>query len=413
MNQPASPTALPGRWWVLTFASLALFGNYYVYDSIAPVADLLTRQLNFSDTQLGSLNAVYSLPNIFLVLAGGLLIDRFGAARITTWTAWVCLSGALLTAALPNYPTMLVGRLLFGIGAETMIVGVTAGLGQWFRGSSMALALGLNLSLARAGSYAADVSPSFAKSLYQGWQAPLLLAALIAASAVLAAHTYLVFDKRRKSQLGQPASERLVWRDVLHFGKPFWYLLALCVLFYAAVLPFRSTFAIKFFQHARSLSLEDASLMNSWVYFAAIFASPAFGFLYDRIGRRTLFLAIGAFALPASFLVLGATTWNLWVATVGIGIAFSLVPAVLWPSVCQLVEEKRLGTALGLMTMLQNIGLAAANLAAGWLNDRAQAGPENPQGYLPMLMFFGLMSSLALLFVLLLHFSASKPNHPA
>ncbi|HEU4530247.1 MAG TPA: MFS transporter, partial [Steroidobacteraceae bacterium] len=79
-------TRSAARWWILVFTSIALFGNYYVYDSIAPVADLLQRQLGFSDTQLGTLNAIYSLPNIFMVLIGGVLVDRFGAARVTFWT---------------------------------------------------------------------------------------------------------------------------------------------------------------------------------------------------------------------------------------------------------------------------------------------------------------------------------------
>ena len=91
-------TAGQARWWILVFTSVALFGNYHVYDSIAPVADLLQRQLGFSSTQLGTLNAIYSAPNIVLVLVGGVLTDRFGAARVTFWTAVICVLGAMLTA---------------------------------------------------------------------------------------------------------------------------------------------------------------------------------------------------------------------------------------------------------------------------------------------------------------------------
>lgn len=94
-TQPSPDNA---RWWILTLTSMALFGNYYVYDSIAPVADLLQRELGFSDTQIGTLNAIYSLPNIFMVLIGGMLVDRFGAARVMICTAGICLAGAILTA---------------------------------------------------------------------------------------------------------------------------------------------------------------------------------------------------------------------------------------------------------------------------------------------------------------------------
>ena len=124
VSAPPPPSSV--RWLVLLFTSLAMFGNYYVYDSIAPVADLLQRQLGFSDTQLGTLNAIYSLPNIFMVLIGGVLVDRFGAARVTFWTAAICLLGALATAVGGDFRVMAFGRLLFGLGAETMIVATLA-----------------------------------------------------------------------------------------------------------------------------------------------------------------------------------------------------------------------------------------------------------------------------------------------
>src|SRR3954469_15061059 len=101
--------------------SLASVGNYYVYDSIGPVADLLSSQLGFSDTQIGTLNAIYSLPNIFLVLVGGMLCDRFSARLVAVVTAAICLLGAILTALGSHFPVMAAGRLLFGLGAESML----------------------------------------------------------------------------------------------------------------------------------------------------------------------------------------------------------------------------------------------------------------------------------------------------
>jgi MFS family permease len=110
-------------WLVFALIALANYGNYYVYDSIGSVADLLQRQRSFSDSQIGMLNAIYSLPNIVLVLLGGILVDRFGSARMTMWTGAVCLAGALLTALSPGFTGMVAGRLLFGIGGANLVAG--------------------------------------------------------------------------------------------------------------------------------------------------------------------------------------------------------------------------------------------------------------------------------------------------
>src|SRR5215472_5779057 len=109
-------------------AALVMLGNYYAYDSIAPVAVQLSRQLHFSDTQLGSLNAIYSLPNIFLVLVGGVLVDRFSARAAVVATTALCLVGAVIVALGSHFAVMAAGRLLFGIGSETLAVAITVAL---------------------------------------------------------------------------------------------------------------------------------------------------------------------------------------------------------------------------------------------------------------------------------------------
>jgi MFS family permease len=198
------------------------------------------------------------------------------------------------------------------------------------------------------------------------------------------------------------APEKIVWRDVLSFDRSYWYILALCVTFYSVILPFRSTFAIKYFQHARDLSLDDASIMNSYVFLAAVFVSPVFGLIADRFGWRASLMIFGSFLLPVTFLLLGIGQAELWTVTVLVGISFSLVPAILWPSVAHVVTPARLGTAFGLMTMIQNIGLTFSNLAAGWLNDASGASAENPAGYQPMLWYFGVLALVAMVFAVLL-----------
>lgn len=381
------------RWWILACISLLMFGNYYVYDCIGPLADQLQRELAFSDTQIGTLNAIYSLPNIVLVLIGGFIVDRFGAARVTLWTTGICLAGAILAAATGQFAIMALGRFLFGSGSETMLVAVTVALGIWFVRGGVAFAMALSLAVARLGSYMADLSPVWAGSVYErGWQQPLILAAGFAAFSMICAIVYWWIDGSGtppEPLVESPAAtEKVRWRDVRLFGRSYWYILALCVTFYSVIFPFRSTFAIKYFQHAHGLSLEAAALINSYVFLAAVFVTPIFGWLADRFGRRAFAMMIGSLLLPLSFIgvVIGGN--GLWLTTVLLGISFSLIPAILWPSVVKLVDTHRLGTAYGLLFMAQNAGLTVVNIFAGWLNDVSGAGADNPGGYWPMIIFF-------------------------
>ena len=404
---------------MLALLSLCIAGNYYAYDSIAPVADLLRSGRGFSQSQIGLLNAVFSLPNILLALAGGILIDRHGPARVALWTAALCCVGTVLTAIGEPFGIMVVGRLLFGVGEETLLIALLAGLAQWFAAGGMAVAMASFFSLARVGSYAADISPRWAPVLYQrGWQPPLWLAAAITVASLAAAVIYAMADRAASGHAvpghaapggAVSASERVSWSDIKRFDRSYWYILALNVLFASVFFPFRSTFAIEYFQDAKGLSLEAAGLVNSWVFFAAIFATPMFGLIADRVGHRALMMTLGTLLMPATFLVLGATHWSLAISTVLMGISFSVVPAVIWPATAMLVEPRRLGTAYGLVNVLQNVGLAVCNMAAGWLNDRAGAGPDNPGGFDAMLWFFGILGFVAFLFVALLWRRESGP----
>jgi MFS family permease len=402
------------RWSVLLFISLAMFGNYYIYDCIAPLASLLTQQLGFTDTQIGTLNAIYSVPNIFVVLIGGIIADRLGTRLATLLFTAICLVGAIMTWVSGSFVMMAAGRLVFGLGAESMIVAITAALGQWFKGKQLGFAFGINLAIARAGSFAADWSPTWAKGAFaSGWKGPLLVAVGFGIVALVSAIVYFVLERRAESQydLDRPKpSDRFLWSDLVRFDRSYWYVVGLCVTFYSVIFPFRSTFAIKYFQDAHGLSLEKAGQMNSWVFLAAIFATPLFGLLVDKLGRRSLFMTIGTLVMVPAFLIMAYTQVGLWLPNALIGIAFSLVPAVLWPSVAYLVEENRLGTAYGLMTLIQNIGLTVFNLAAGVLNDSAGASATNPNGYLPMLWMFLILSLAGLVFSWLLRRRETGPE---
>lgn len=410
---------IPSRalaWLAFMLLAVVYYSNFYVYDSIGPVVDLLQRQRQFSDTQIGMLNAIYSLPNIVLILVGGVLVDRFGAGRMLVWSTAVCLLGAVLTAFSPSFTTMAAGRLFFGIGAETQNIALTVAIIDWFAGGRIAFAMGLSLAIGRSGSYSADMSPTwFAGAYAAGWQPPLVIAVVIALIGMVAALAYFGLDaKGRIAPAGSREPQpRLSMRDLMQFGRAYWYLLVLCVLWYAVILAFRSTFSIKYFQHAHGLDLATAGAMNSYVFLAAMFATPAFGWLCDRTGRYAPMLMFGALLLPLAIVIMAYTSWSLWIATAMIGVSYSLVPAVMWPLLSKLVAPVRLGTAIGFMWVVQNAGIAGANLVAGWLNDQAGASALNPAGYEPMMRFFGISSSLGFLFAIMLWLLAGRRRHEA
>jgi MFS family permease len=412
-----SPRGRGISWTILALVSAAMYGNFYVYDSIGPLADILQQQRGYNDTQIGILNAIYNLPNVVLILVGGILVDRFGVARMMLLTTGVCLLGAVLTAYSPSFAGMAAGRLLFGIGAETFNIAGLAAIAQYFSAGNLAFAMGLTLAIGRAGSYSADMSPTwFARAYHEGWQPPLVIAAVIAATSFAAAVGYWGVDRRGGGNAQIPKSgvaQRLALGDLLRFPPAYWYLLILCVLWYSVIFAFRSTFSIKYFQHAHGLDLASAGTINSYVFLAAMFTTPAFGWLCDRIGRYAPMLAFGAMLLPLSIAAMTLTHWSLWVGTTLIGVSFSLVPAVMWPLTSKLVSPARFGTALGLMWVVQNAGIGGANLVAGWLNDRAGASATNPAGYDPMMLFFGISSTLGFGFALMLWFTAGRRHQEA
>ena len=402
--QGPEPLPSPLRWVVLGLAATAIFSSYYESDAIGPIADLLLRQRGFTQSQIGDLTAVISLPNILLAVFSGLLIDRFGPARVTLWAAAIGFVGAVMTAIGTPYAMMWSGRLVFGISEGAIFIALVAGIARWFPRSGVALATALFLSLARVGSFSLDTSPTWARPLYEsGWQAPLWLGAGITAAGLVAAIIFRVLDARRPPP-GHRArmSERLDWSALRGFDLSYWYILGLHVLYAAVFFPFRQTYAIEYLQHVKGLTLQQAGNVNSGVFAAAVFATPVFGLLADRFGHRALMLSVGTVLLPVTFVVLTLTDLSPWVSTVLMGVSFSLVPAIIWPATTLVVEPRRLGTALGVIALLQNLGLWASNRCAGWLADRAGAGPANPAGYDTMILFFGLVSLTALTCALLL-----------
>jgi MFS family permease len=267
------------RWAVLLSVSLAMGGNYYIYDSINPLERIFIDKLGFSATAFGWLNSAYSVAAVATLLIGGIVIDRIGTKKAITFFAVLCLLGAALTAARGQPGVMIAGRTVLGLGAESMIVAITTVLAKWFKGKELSFAFGINLLIARVASIAADNSPTWASHAFypQGptgqpsWQGPLLIAVGAGVLAVVCSLVYWVLESRaeRRYELGQAGSiDKIefgeafriggltprqavaqVWRgftEMLRFNPSYWFVVGLCFTFYSAIFPFR-TFAIDFF----------------------------------------------------------------------------------------------------------------------------------------------------------------------
>ena len=419
----------PFRWLVLFFVSLTMFGNYYVYDCIAPIADLLTKQLGFSDSNIGLLQAIYSAPNVIMVLIGGYIVDRIGTRKAIFIFGALCFIGSVVTCLSGVLAAMATGRLIFGLGAESLIVAVTTAVAKWFRGKELSFAFGINLMLSRAGSLLAQLSPSWAGFAYNYWRNPLFISVGFAAFCVIGAIIYWALEvyAEKRFRVGQAgATDKVVFGDIKTFGLSYWYIVALCVTFYSAIFPFE-TFAYKFFMGAHGVTREAGGDLVGMLTLFTMFGTPIFGLFVDKLGKRALLMMMGSVLLIPVYLMMaylrsaGFITVYLLSAENGhlgfvphhlppilvltmamMGIAFSLVPAILWPSVAYLVDQPKLGTAYGLMTMIQNIGLTGFNLIVGWANDHSHASPDNPQGYALGMWIFSILGFLGLTFAFLL-----------
>ena len=428
-QRPEPPPAY--RWAVLLFISLAMFGNYYLYDTIAPVADLMKSQLGFTDEHIGLLYSAYSWGAILILLPGGVFIDRYGTRKGTMLFGSICAVAGFLTVASDDLYVMLAGRFMLS-AAEPLIVAITAAIAKWFRGKELAFAMGINLTIARFGQIAADNSPTWMRAAYSNWRDPLIIGAFLGLTCLLGAVAYWILESRAEARysLGEAGgTDKLVLADIFKFNRSFWFITALCVAFYSIIFPFRS-FAIKFFIEAHAMTREAGGFQNSFLPLAAMVATPLIGLLTDKIGRRATLMLFGSLLLLPVFLMMGylpsTPAVSLWVPFMGtfvmpayvliavilLGIAFSLIPAIMWPSVAYIVPQNRLGSAYALMFLLQQGGIAGLVWLAGVSNDYAGAAADNPAGYLPMLWMFTAVGVLAVFFALLLWRTETGPrNH--
>ncbi len=405
------------RWIVLLVVGLGMGCNYYVYDSINPLEHIFVERLGFTATQFGWLNSAYAVTAVLTLLLGGIIIDRIGTKRAITCFAILCFLGAVLTAARGTPSLMIAGRAVVGLGGESLVVAATTAIARWFKGKELSFAFGIKITIARLMSVAADNSATWAHRAYYperlggepSWQGPLLLAAGAGMLAILCSGIYWLLENWaeahfRNNARDTAAKPRLDFSGIFRFSRSYWFVVGICLAFYSAIFPFR-TFAIDFLTNKilgaqgaavvtegmRVAAHKHAGMFTSLLPLSAMVVTPLLGLLSDKIGKRASLMLFASVLLMPVYLLLGYTNTPLFVPLCMMGIAFSVIPAVMWPSVAYIVDQNRLGTAYALMTLIEQIGFFVMNLLIGRANDHYHASLDNMAGYrVGMLVFTAL-----------------------
>src|ERR1700721_501843 len=230
---------------------------------------------------------MYSFPNIFTVVIGGFIIDRLGLRKSPMIFAVLSFVGPAITAATSHLSVMAAGRLIFGMGAESLHVASTTALARWFRGKELSFALGLNLTASRLGTFAALNSPTWARWAYANWRPAFLISLAFSTLCLVGATVYWVMEvwAEKNYRLGDVSTDKVVFADLWKFGVSYWLIVALCIVFYSALFPFQ-TFAVKFFMEAHGTSREFGGFLSSMLTLFAMIATPLFGLGAARGGRR-------------------------------------------------------------------------------------------------------------------------------
>jgi MFS family permease len=399
------------RWGVMLLVSLTMATNYYFYDALSPLKFLMERELGFSSADYGFFVAAYSFPNVFLAMAviGGIILDKIGI-RITGFTfIFIQFLGALLTAYgatpyfndggfgygffssfLPQFSPALkvtsLGYFFFGLGAETSIVVISKVIVKWFKGKEIALALGLNIAIARLGMGAAMIlSPRLIIEgrellpLWNNWTQPIWFGALLLGIGLLAFLVYMIwdikFDRQVKSQQLLDPEEEFHIRDVkfLLTNKSFILISLLCVTFYSAVFPFMK-YAPDLMINKYLVDATLAGSIASILPFGTLIFTPIFAWICDNKGYSASLMLLGSGLIILVHLLFAFTYINPFIPMFILGIGFSLVPAAMWPAVAKIVVTSKIGTAYGLMFTIQAIGLMVFPWLIGYILDVANPG---------------------------------------
>ncbi len=420
----AFPTAVRGfhpahrlyRFAVLGIASTMLFGSYFAYDSVGAIETTLMKAWNVDRAAIGAMYTMYSVAAIFTVVLGGILIDRIGTRRASLLFSALVTLGAALVAGAPNLSVLYAGRLVFGMGSESLVIAQCAILARWFTGKELALSFGIALTVSRLGTLFAFNTEALLDQRY-GFRAALWVAAGLCALSLGGNLAYNLLDRKAEAALGlkeSGAQDKIVWKDVARFDARYWLVTLLCVTFYSAIFPFTALSTDLFHEkwglpnatgegggflagvlHNLTHMFSTAQGTTSIIITASMFFAPFAGRLVDRAGRRASLMIVGSLLMIPAHLLLGLTMLTPVLSMLVLGAAFVLVPAALWPAVPLIVEKERVGTAFGLMATMQNVGLALFPLWNGYLRD-ATHGYEASQIMFAALGVVGLGSAIVL-----------------
>mmetsp|Transcript_26949 Transcript_26949/g.93536 ORF Transcript_26949/g.93536 Transcript_26949/m.93536 type:complete len:552 (-) Transcript_26949:41-1696(-) len=417
VDKPKSKAELPQRFLVLVLSSSVAIGSYYCYDNPSALQKQMRVYMDMeSEADKDKYNyyanllyTVYSVPNVILPFFGGYFADLLGARNMNILFSGLVAAGQLIFAfgaSTQSWPIMLVGRTVFGFGGESLSVSLSAIVAEWFKGKELAFALGIQLSIARVGSVVNDnVSPWLASEWAHhdgvpGVPETLFFGTFICAASVICAILIVPLDRRADkilldagSKLHGGDEEEMHLKDVREFQRSFWLLTFACVVVYGCVLPFnnvaQSLLVSMFICHGSCCLPADtkavcaaknnkAAITAGHVmgipYIISAVASPLLGGLVDRIGGRAR-LALGSsvvlIGVHLSLGLAGPDDFGIdytYVPLIFQGVAYSIFAAALWPSVPYLVKPHQTGSAYGVMTALQNGGLALFPLLVAAIN---------------------------------------------
>jgi MFS family permease len=440
------------RWLVLAIMSLICFAQYFIYDSITPLGSLIKSPLaqgglGFSGSQYGLLFSAYAVANVFLLmlLIAGVLVDKLGLKISGIIYGFLCFLGAAITALgamrglphilgpvyewlhtaflpqwSPELKVMLLGRAIYGVGAEAILVVNNKVLARWFKGKELAFAYGLNLTIMRLGTFLAlNVQAPVASKW--GLRNALWFASLLMLVGFSTYFIYLWLERKARGRVGAPIAEgnsklpeeKFRLKEVFTFSPSFWFISLLCVTFYSAVFPFQAyapDILVQKFKYGEIL----AGAIASALIFGTMIFTPIFGWLVDRIGKRARLMMLGSLLLIPCHLVIGFTYIPPIIPIFVVGIALSLVPAALWAAIPMMVPENRLGTAFGVVGYIQNVGLMLFPYIAGRISDahttyKTVNGQSVPTvDYRSTMLMFAVLGAVGFVFSILLKRADSR-----
>lgn len=439
------------RWTALLIVSVTMMFGYFFTDVMSPLEPLLTAAkedgglgLGWSSDDYGFFSGAYGYFNVFLLLLffGGIILDKFGIRFTGIMSTILMFAGALikwwavghqfdgmitLPLGIGTYSAQVLlaslGFAIYGVGCEICGITVSKVIVKWFTGHELALAMGVQVALARLGTAGAlAASLPLAKAM-GGVSVSVGLGAALLCAGVVVFLVYCMMDKREDASAAAVASEpeegfKFSDLKTLVGTTGFWYVAVLCLMFYAGVFPFLK-FATKLMVFKYGVPEGTAGLIPAMLPFGTIFLTPFFGSIYDKYGKGATLMVIGSTLLTLVHIVF-ALPLGSWVVAIVmmlvLGIAFGLVPSAMWPSVPKIIPMKLLGTAYALIFYIQNIGLALVPVWIGKVN-QANTAVDGSIDYTQTMTIFAGFGVVAIIISLLLlledkrkGYGLQKPN---